>query len=87
MRCSKCGEECRDNQAFCIKCGNPIQVVPDFNLIEAELANNIGELLDEEKNNAEDSEEFVEEEVPADVTPVPTETPAPEEASVTLSIT
>jgi len=67
MRCSKCGEECRDNQAFCIKCGNPIQVVPDFNLIEAELANNIGELLDEEKNNAEDSEEFVEEEVPADV--------------------
>jgi len=48
MKCSKCGEECRDNQAFCLKCGNPIQVVPDFNLIEAELANNIGVLLEEE---------------------------------------
>lgn len=53
MKCSKCGEECRDNQAFCLKCGNPIQVVPDFNLIEAELANNIGELLDEEKDKKE----------------------------------
>ena len=47
MKCNKCGEECKDNQAFCLKCGNPIQVVPDFNLIEAELASNIGELMDE----------------------------------------
>lgn len=46
MKCSKCGEECKENQAFCLKCGNPIQVVPDFNLIEAELASNIGELMD-----------------------------------------
>lgn len=49
MKCSKCGEECQENQAFCIKCGSPMHVVPDFNLIEAELANNIGELLDEMK--------------------------------------
>lgn len=48
MKCSRCGEECKDNQAFCLKCGTPIQVVPDFNLIEAELASNIGELMDEE---------------------------------------
>lgn len=48
MKCSRCGEECKDNQAFCLKCGTPIQVVPDFNLIEAELANNVGELMDEE---------------------------------------
>lgn len=47
MKCNKCGEECKENQAFCLKCGNPIQVVPDFNLIEAELASNIGELMDE----------------------------------------
>ena len=46
MKCSKCGEEYKENQAFCLKCGNPIQVVPDFNLIEAELASNIGELMD-----------------------------------------
>lgn len=49
MKCSKCGEKCRNNQAFCIKCGSPVQVVPDFNLIEAELASNIGELLNEDK--------------------------------------
>lgn len=55
MKCSKCGEECKENQAFCLKCGNPIQVVPDFNLIEAELASNIGELMDsmEEKPGKE----------------------------------
>lgn len=51
MKCSRCGEECKDNQAFCLKCGTPIQVVPDFNLIEAELANNVGELMQE--NNEE----------------------------------
>lgn len=57
MKCSKCGEECRDNQAFCLRCGTPIQVVPDFNLIEAELANSVGELLDEEKKKVYKSNE------------------------------
>ncbi len=50
MRCNKCGAECKDNQAFCLNCGNPLQVVPDFNLIEAELAGKVEELLDEEKD-------------------------------------
>lgn len=54
MKCNKCGEECKDNQAFCLKCGNPIQVVPDFNLIEAELASNIGELMNEIDNEKAD---------------------------------
>ncbi len=48
MRCNKCGEEYKDNQAFCLKCGNPIHVVPDFNLIEAELANDIGAMMNED---------------------------------------
>ncbi len=48
MRCNKCGEEYKDNQAFCLKCGNPIHVVPDFNLIEAELASDVGALMDSE---------------------------------------
>ncbi|MCI8670258.1 MAG: hypothetical protein HFI34_12200 [Lachnospiraceae bacterium] len=52
MKCSKCGEECRENQAFCLRCGTPIQVVPDFNLIEAELANSVGKLMKEEKQKA-----------------------------------
>lgn len=56
MKCSRCGEECRSNQAFCLKCGTPIQVVPDFNLIEAELASSVEELMeDETKNKLEES--------------------------------
>lgn len=49
MKCRKCGAECQDNQVFCNRCGAPIQVVPDFNLLEAELANSIGELMDEDQ--------------------------------------
>ena len=49
MKCSRCGEECKENQAFCLKCGTPIQVVPDFNLIESELASNVGELMDKDE--------------------------------------
>lgn len=48
MKCNKCGEECNENQSVCMKCGNPIQIIPDLNLIEEELASNIGELMDEE---------------------------------------
>ncbi|MBP3338076.1 MAG: chitobiase/beta-hexosaminidase C-terminal domain-containing protein [Lachnospiraceae bacterium] len=50
MKCNKCGEEYKENQAFCLRCGNPIHVVPDFNLIEAELANDVGALMDDEIN-------------------------------------
>lgn len=56
MKCSKCGEECNENQAFCLKCGNPIQIVPDLNLIEEELANNVGEMIDEIKEEQETKE-------------------------------
>lgn len=56
MKCSRCGEECKDNQVFCIKCGTLIQVVPDFNLIENELANNIGELMKEDKKNKKEDD-------------------------------
>lgn len=56
VKCSKCGEECKENQAFCLKCGNPIQIMPDFNLIEAELANSIGELMDDELKDKSETE-------------------------------
>lgn len=49
MKCSKCGEECNENQAFCLKCGTPIQIIPDLNIIEKELADNVEELMDEIK--------------------------------------
>lgn len=59
MICSKCGAECGDNQAFCPKCGNPIQLMADFNLIEKELASSIDEFMNEienEKENKQDTE-------------------------------
>ncbi len=58
MRCNKCGEEYKENQAFCLKCGNPIHVVPDFNLIEAELANDVGALMDSEDEENSVSNSF-----------------------------
>lgn len=61
MKCSRCGEECKDNQVFCLKCGTLIQVVPDFNLIEAELANNVGELMkQDDKSKVEDDIDYLE---------------------------
>lgn len=60
MKCSRCGEECKDNQVFCLKCGTLIQVVPDFNLIEAELANNVGELMkQDDKSKVEDDMDYL----------------------------
>lgn len=58
MRCNKCGEEYKENQAFCLKCGNPIHVVPDFNLIEAELANDVGALMDSENEEKKIPDKF-----------------------------
>lgn len=66
MICSNCGAECGDNQAFCPKCGNPIQLMADFNLIEKELASNIDEFMAEIENEkgqqqqTEENEEFEE---------------------------
>ena len=50
MKCSKCGEICSEKQAVCMKCGNPIQVIPDLNLIEEELANSVLELMDSDED-------------------------------------
>ena len=59
MKCSKCGAECIENLAFCFDCGNPLQLMAEFNLIEKELANSIGEFMDEIEH--EEIETFEEE--------------------------
>ncbi len=57
MICNKCGAQNDDNQAFCLKCGSPVQLTADFNLIERELASNIDELMNEiEADKDNDSE-------------------------------
>ena len=58
MKCSKCGEEVQNNQGFCLKCGNPIQVDPDFNTIENELANSISVLLEDTVEDEETNSDY-----------------------------
>lgn len=41
MKCSKCGEECRDGQAFCLKCGSPIDEVRDLDSVAEDISNDI----------------------------------------------
>ena len=60
MKCSKCGEEVQKNQGFCLKCGNPIQVDPDFNTIENELANSISILLEDTEEKEDTSSDIIE---------------------------
>ena len=57
MKCSRCGEEYSKNQTFCLKCGTPIQDIPDFNIIESELADNVGRLMESVKNESFDTED------------------------------
>jgi len=45
MKCSKCGEEYNENQAFCLKCGNPIEILKDLDHIEEEISNNVEEFM------------------------------------------
>lgn len=61
MICNKCGAQCDDNQAFCLKCGNPIQLTADFNLIEKELASSIDELMNEIEADGDNLPEEAEE--------------------------
>ncbi|SHI86677.1 chitobiase/beta-hexosaminidase C-terminal domain-containing protein [Parasporobacterium paucivorans] len=58
MKCSRCGEPSRNNQAFCKKCGSPLHIAPDFNIIEAELADNIGRVLSNDFEINENIEEL-----------------------------
>ena len=45
MKCSKCGEECKEGQIFCLKCGNPIEVVKNMSDIEKEISNEVEEAM------------------------------------------
>lgn len=49
MRCSKCGEECREGLNFCLRCGTPIQEIPDKEEIEEELKENVEGLIGDVK--------------------------------------
>ena len=59
MKCSRCGEEYNKDQTFCLKCGTPIPDIPDFNLIESELADNVGKLMESVKKENFDTEDDI----------------------------
>lgn len=86
MKCSRCGEECKEYQVFCLKCGTPIQVVPDFNLIEAELADNIGQFMTEDNDEKRDNGDldYLDDESYVDTMPEHTIEPFPELSVVNI---
>ena len=59
MKCTKCGAECKDTQKFCLNCGTPLHAEQKINEIEAELANNVGAMLDDFEEDDDDFEDFV----------------------------
>lgn len=60
MKCSKCGTECKDTQTFCLCCGSSLKESQEDFIMEEELANSVGALLDEfdEEDDDDDIEEF-----------------------------
>ncbi len=61
MKCSKCGAEIDAGSVFCKKCGEPVQMVPDYNILEDDF---LVSLLEEEKASGkkEDQPETAEQE-------------------------
>lgn len=43
MRCAKCGETLREGSLYCDKCGQPVQMVPDYNEFDDYLDNLVGD--------------------------------------------
>lgn len=52
MKCSKCGAEIETGSVFCKKCGEPVQMVPDYNILEDDF---LVSLLDEQQNAKQES--------------------------------
>ena len=52
MKCSKCGAEIEVGSVFCKKCGEPVQMVPDYNILEDDF---LVSLLDEQQNAKQES--------------------------------
>lgn len=52
MKCSKCGAEIEVGSVFCKKCGEPVQMIPDYNILEDDF---LVSLLDEQQNAKQES--------------------------------
>ena len=45
MKCEKCGAEIKDGYVYCSVCGNAVQLVPDYNLLDEDL---LGDIIQKE---------------------------------------
>lgn len=45
MLCKKCGAELKDGRLYCEKCGEPVQMVPDFNPLDEAVRENIAGMI------------------------------------------
>lgn len=43
MKCENCGAELREGSVYCMVCGKPVQIVPDYNAFDDYLDNLVGE--------------------------------------------
>lgn len=50
MKCENCGAELKEGSVYCMVCGKPVQIVPDYNAFDDYLDNLVGE---DESSSAE----------------------------------
>lgn len=53
MRCRTCGCEVDDDKAFCPSCGATMKVTADYDYIQAEIANKVDRVFNEDENSEE----------------------------------
>lgn len=62
MKCSKCGRLFKDTQTHCIWCGASLSDAKELNYIEEQLANSVGDMMDEimneEKNKSSSFDDY-----------------------------
>lgn len=56
MKCTKCGKEIISGNIYCSHCGNEVQIVPDYNVMEDELFLNVMEQKNKYVNEEDDDE-------------------------------
>jgi tetratricopeptide (TPR) repeat protein len=58
MVCTKCGAELKDTDVFCLKCGEEVQIVPDYNPVEEIVIQNLA-LAQQNEITSKDTKEVL----------------------------
>lgn len=54
MLCKKCGAKLKEGHVYCEKCGEPVQIVPDFNPLDEAVLENVAGMMNPEEKPASD---------------------------------